>query len=255
MCTLPRNTSRAITPPISAAAMLSRKLDSTATITSSSEGALPVVGQERRHDVGQLALLEMARQQRKAHQQQEQVGEDHPLVLHVQRETAEARPELEAGEAELVGDDGGEPGQRHLQRVVVEQRDAEQRQREQDEVDGDAEEIERLGRWPGRGGQRRSARQKQRHDEKGRGRQRALHAEARPWTPTDQNFGRRENAACAHGSPRSTPPSPMVRKLAALARSGNRMPACAGRQLARKSAPVQTISGSGLPTIFSSLPL
>ena len=64
-------------------------------------------------------------------------------------------PELEAREGELVDDDGGEAGQRHLQRVVVEQRDAQQRQREQDEIDGDAEEIERLGRGGGRCGEYR----------------------------------------------------------------------------------------------------
>ena len=55
------------------------------------EAALPVVRQESRHLVRHLALLEMPRQQREAHQQQEQVGEDHPFVLHVQREAGEAR--------------------------------------------------------------------------------------------------------------------------------------------------------------------
>ena len=55
------------------------------------EAALPVVGQEGRHLVGHAALLEMPRQQRKAHQQQEQVREDHPFVLQVQRR-GPARP-------------------------------------------------------------------------------------------------------------------------------------------------------------------
>ena len=71
--------------------MLSRKLDSTTDDDQQHEAALPVVGQEARHLVGHPALLEMARQQRKAHQQQEQVGEDHPFVRHVQREAGEAR--------------------------------------------------------------------------------------------------------------------------------------------------------------------
>src|SRR4029078_6850028 len=51
---------------------------------------------------------------------------------------------LEARKAQLVERDGGEAGERHLQRGVVEQGDAEQRQREQDEVDGDADNHNRL---------------------------------------------------------------------------------------------------------------
>ena len=109
------------------------------------EPALPSVRQERRHFVGDAAVLEMARQDREAHQQQEQVREDHRLVLHVQREAGEASAELEAGEDELVDDDGGEPGERHLQRLVVEDRDADQREREQDEVDRNAEYEHWLG--------------------------------------------------------------------------------------------------------------
>ena len=89
--------------------MLSRKLESTATMTSSAKAALPVVGQEGRHHIGHPALLEMPRQQRKAHQQQEQVREDHPLVLQVQRKPGEAGAELEAGERELVDRDRRKP--------------------------------------------------------------------------------------------------------------------------------------------------
>ena len=48
---------------------------------------------------------------------------------------------LEAGKPQLVEDDDGHPGQRHLQRVFVEQRDTEQRQRKQDEIDGDAQHL------------------------------------------------------------------------------------------------------------------
>ncbi len=62
-------------------------------------------------------------------------------MLHVQRKAADTLPELEAGEAELVGDDGDEPHQRHRQRVVVKQGDAEQGQREQDEIDRNAQNV------------------------------------------------------------------------------------------------------------------
>ena len=139
--------------------------------------------------------------------------------------------ELEAGEAELVDDDGGEPGQRHLQRVVVEEGDAQQRQREQDEIDGNAEEVERLGRWSGRRGQRRST-----QDEKKRGNDdNAADARARRrLTPTfeadDARFmacspyrsrtGRREIAANS-SEPRLNPPLANGAKLAALKLCGN----------------------------------
>ena len=58
-----------------------------------------------------------------------------PLVRHVHGRGRQARAFLEAGEAQLVGGDGGKAGQRDLQRVVVEQRDAQQRQCEQDEIE------------------------------------------------------------------------------------------------------------------------
>ena len=111
-------------PPISAAAMLSRKEDSTNTMHEQHEAALPVVRQEVRQHLGHVAALEMVREQREAEQQAEQVGEDDPLVRQVRREPAEARAGLEPGEAELVDDDGREAGQRDLQRVMVEQRHA-----------------------------------------------------------------------------------------------------------------------------------
>ena len=102
MCTFLRNTPAAMVPPISAAAMLSRNEDSTKTMHEQHEAALPVVGQEVRQHLGHVAALEMVGQQREAEQQAEQVGEDHPLVRHVQREAAEPRAGLEAGERQLV---------------------------------------------------------------------------------------------------------------------------------------------------------
>ena len=99
----------------------------------------------------------MPRQEREAHQEQEQVGEDHPFVLEVQAEAGEAGAVFEAGEQELVERDGREPGERDCERVMVEQGDPEQGQAEQDEVDRDAEDIDRrarglAGRRRGRGG-------------------------------------------------------------------------------------------------------
>ena len=97
-------------PPISAAAMLSRKLDSTNTSDQQHDAALPVVRQQRRHLIRNPALLEMAGQQRKSHQQQEQIGQRDPLMRHVVAEAAEAGAVFEAGEDEFVDDDHGKPG-------------------------------------------------------------------------------------------------------------------------------------------------
>ena len=78
----------------------------------------------------------MARQQREAHEKKEQIAQSDPLMPQVAAETAEACAVFESGEDQLVKHDGAETGQRNGQRVVMEQRDPEQRQREQDEVNG-----------------------------------------------------------------------------------------------------------------------
>src|ERR1700752_3047793 len=102
--------------------------------------ALPVIRQQRWHLVRDPAFLEMPRQDGKAHQQQEQVRKNDPFVLEMAEEPNEACAELEAGEGELVGNDGDEAAERDGQRVTVEHRNAEQRQPEQDEVDRDSED-------------------------------------------------------------------------------------------------------------------
>ena len=78
----------------------------------------------------------MPGQQRKAHQEQEQIGERDPLMRHVVAEAGEAGAVLETGEDEFVHDDRGKAAEGDLKRLVMEQRDPEQRQREEDEVDG-----------------------------------------------------------------------------------------------------------------------
>ena len=60
-------------------------------------------------------------------------------MRHVVAEAAEAGALFEAGEDELVDDDDGNARQRDLKRLVVEQRDTQQRQGKQDEVDGYSE--------------------------------------------------------------------------------------------------------------------
>ena len=81
-------------------------------------------------------------------------------MVHLQHKAAEALALPEPGEEQLVDGDHREPGERDLQRLVMEDRDAEQRQAEQDEVDRDAEHehrLSRIGAGRGRGGGRRDA--------------------------------------------------------------------------------------------------
>ena len=89
------------------------------------ERALPVGGQEARQHQRHAALLEMPRQEREAHEQQEEVGEDHPLVREVAQQPADARAFLESGERRSCRRvTAGSPVSATRQRVVVEERDA-----------------------------------------------------------------------------------------------------------------------------------
>ena len=61
-----------------------------------------------------------------------------PLVTEVPDQPVKARPGVESGDEHLVQADDGQSGHCHVQRGVVEQRHAEQGQREQDEIHRDA---------------------------------------------------------------------------------------------------------------------
>src|SRR5262249_30753111 len=109
------------------------------------------VWEKGRHLIGNAAQLEMAREQGKAHEQQEQVREDHPFVLEMKSKAGEARASLEAREGELVGDDDRQPRERDRERVAVEQCHAEKRKTEQDEIDWNSQEGHDRGSlraWP-----------------------------------------------------------------------------------------------------------
>ena len=89
-----------------------------------------------------MAFLEVPREQRKPHQQAEQVGEHHPFRAEVTDETGDAEPLVKAGERELVEHDDREASERDFERAVMQQRHAQQRQREQDELERNAERLE-----------------------------------------------------------------------------------------------------------------
>ena len=65
-------------------------------------------------------------------------------MCHVVAEAGQARTVLETREDQFVDDNRAEPGQRDRQRVMMEQCDPEQRQREQDEVDGYSKHKDRF---------------------------------------------------------------------------------------------------------------
>jgi len=92
-----------------------------------------VLGQDHRH----MAFLEMPRKQGKTHQQTEEVGQNDPFMTKMADESGEAVACLEAGKDQLVQGDRDHAGQADIERVVVEQRDAQQRQREKDEIERD----------------------------------------------------------------------------------------------------------------------
>ena len=91
MCTLPRKTTEATVPPMSAAAMLSRKDESTKIRTSSTNPPFQPSGRYRGITAGTWRVLEVLGQQREAHQQAEEVRERDPLVPEDGRDPCEPR--------------------------------------------------------------------------------------------------------------------------------------------------------------------
>ena len=91
------------------------------------ETAFPVVrevlGQDDRH----MTLFKMPREQRKAHQQTEEIGQNDPFVLEMADQARETGTSLEACEDQLVDRDCCQTGQTDCQSIVMEERDAEQR--------------------------------------------------------------------------------------------------------------------------------
>jgi hypothetical protein len=79
----------------------------------------------------------MLRQQREAHEQPEEIREDDPLVREEPGQAREAGALREARERELVDRHRDQAADGDFQRVALEQRDAEEDQREEDEVEGD----------------------------------------------------------------------------------------------------------------------
>lgn len=82
----------------------------------------------------------MARQQRKPHQQQEQITEERELVAQMCAETRQAGAVFKAGKGQFVSSNDPKTGERNGQGVPMKQRDPEQGQRKQDEIKRDSED-------------------------------------------------------------------------------------------------------------------
>ncbi len=82
----------------------------------------------------------MTGKEREADDEQEQVGREHPFVAEMTGEPGEPGVAAKRREGELVGDDDRQADDRNAQRMAVQDGDAEQDRREQDEVDRDAEQ-------------------------------------------------------------------------------------------------------------------
>ena len=102
------------------------------------EAAPPVVGQKSRQKDRHPAFLEMAREQREADDEQEQVDEQDPLAREMRGERAGSAVAVERREQELVDRDRRQADQRDPQRVVVQQGDAGEDRGEEEEFDRDA---------------------------------------------------------------------------------------------------------------------
>ncbi len=155
MWTLPLKTCRAIVPPISAAAMLSRKLESTNTMASSASPPVQPSGRNAGISSGMRLFSKCRERIAKPISSRNRFARMTHSCCRCSARPRSPAPNLNPVKSELVDDDRREAGQRDLQRLVMEERDAEQRQGEQDEVDRDAEDVDRLHR---RGGGRRDGR-------------------------------------------------------------------------------------------------
>ena len=97
----------------------------------------PIVRQQTRQMIGHIAVLEMTRQQLKADEQQQQVGNRDPFMLEMAKQGLGAGAGWEGADKSFVGQDDDQPGDADRERPFVEQRDAEQHEAEKDELNRD----------------------------------------------------------------------------------------------------------------------
>ena len=79
----------------------------------------------------------MVRQERKAEQQTQQIGDGDPLVPQKFDQARHARRAREVRKTQLVQGDDGQTDQRNFKGVMMEQRHTQQREAEQEEIQRD----------------------------------------------------------------------------------------------------------------------
>ncbi|TPW03847.1 MAG: hypothetical protein FD124_2858 [Alphaproteobacteria bacterium] len=100
----------------------------------------PVVRQHVGRCVHDAALLEMPGEQLETRQQQGQIDERDPLVPDRADEACDAGPVIESRHEELVRDNRREAGQRNRQHAMMQERYADERRAEQEELKRNAED-------------------------------------------------------------------------------------------------------------------
>ena len=141
MWTLRLNTVAATVPPINAAAMLSRKLDSTNTMTSSTNPPRQSSGRYSGNCRGTWLSSKCRDSSAKPISRPNRLSSTTHSSSRWPVRPASPGAVMEARERQLVEDDGEQTGRGHLQRPVMQHRDAQQGQGEQRELEGNTERL------------------------------------------------------------------------------------------------------------------
>src|SRR5690349_17560805 len=91
-----------------------------------------------------MAFLEMTGEERKTGENAKEIGERDPFMGEVSKKTGNARTIRESGKQDFVNSDCSQPEERNRQRVVVENRNPEEGECEENEIEGDPKEDERI---------------------------------------------------------------------------------------------------------------
>ena len=90
----------------------------------------PVVGEQPRQMVRDIALLEMIGEQLEADEKQKKIGDNHPFVFEMTNQGLGSGSCGKGAEERLVGQDDQQPSETDLERAFVKQRHAQEHQRE-----------------------------------------------------------------------------------------------------------------------------
>ena len=124
----------AMAPPMSAAAMLSRKLEMTNTITSSTKPPFQSSGRNLGSTTGTWLFSKCRARMAKPVSRQNRLDRVTHSWPRWPKKTGHPHPGFETGEQDLVKADGGQPPQGHVEGGVMEKRHPQEGQGKQDEI-------------------------------------------------------------------------------------------------------------------------